>query len=97
MAREKLTKLFVDRLPFVQTGQHLVWDTEPPGFGLRVGQKTKAFFAEAKVNRKTIRYTIGIYPRITPEIARSGAKDVLRDMEKGIRTRGKGESGGSCA
>jgi integrase len=83
MPRQKLTKTFVDDLPLLEHGQTLYWDTELPGFGLRVGRERKAFFAEAKVNRKTIRYTIGIYPRIFPEAARDIAKDVLRDMEKG--------------
>lgn len=89
MAREKLTKLFVDRLPFREKGQDLVYDTELPGFGLRVGQKTKAFFAEAKVNRKTIRHTIGIYPRFLPEAARSDARALLLDMGRGVDPRKK--------
>lgn len=87
MATQKLTKQSVERVPYTNAGQALVWDSELPGFGLRVGLKTKAFFAEAKVNRRTIRYTIGIYPRMTPEVARGEAKDVLRDMEKGLDPR----------
>ncbi|MDB5924381.1 MAG: integrase family protein [Betaproteobacteria bacterium] len=83
MPKQKLTKSFVQDLPLTDAGQQLYWDTELPGFGLRVGRKTKAFFAEAKVNRKTIRYTIGIFPRFMPEGARDDAKDILRGMEKG--------------
>ncbi|MBI3918996.1 MAG: integrase family protein [Betaproteobacteria bacterium] len=89
MAREKLTKSVVERTPYSKEGQILVWDTDLPGFGLRVGLKTKAFFAEAKVNRKTIRDTIGIYPRIMPEAARSEARALLLDMERGIDPRKK--------
>jgi len=87
MAKAKLTKQFVGQQPKTTSGQQLIWDTELPGFGLRIGRERKTFFAEAKVNRKTIRYTIGIYPRMMPEAARSEAKDVLRDMEKGIDPR----------
>jgi integrase len=89
MPRQKLTKTFVDELDLLEQGQQLYWDTELPGFGLRVGKERKTFFAEAKVNRKTVRYTIGIYPRMFPEVARDVAKDVLRDMEKGLDPRKK--------
>ncbi|MBI3043562.1 MAG: integrase family protein [Betaproteobacteria bacterium] len=90
MPTQKLTKQSIERLPYTKSGQVLVWDSDLPGFGLRVGLKTKAFFAEAKVDRRTIRYTIGIFPRITAEKAREDAKGLLLDMERGTDPRKKG-------
>ncbi len=87
MPQAKLTKQFVDKQPLQASGQVLYWDTGLPGFGLRVGRKTKAFFAEAKIHRKTIRYTIGTSRRMTPEVARQEAKAILQDMERGIDPR----------
>ncbi len=78
MTRAKLTKKFVEDQPLQAAGQLLVWDTDVPGFGLRVGRKVKAYFAEAKVNRKTIRYTVGTSKRMTPEVARKEAKSILQ-------------------
>jgi integrase len=89
MPQEKLTKGFVEKQPRAESGQILIWDTELPGFGLRVGTKTKAFFAEAKVNRRTRRVTVGTFPRMTVEVARQEARKVLQDMERGIDPRAK--------
>lgn len=87
MPSAKITKQFVEKQPLQTSGQVLWWDTELPGFGLRIGQKTKAFFAEAKIYRKTIRYTVGTSRRMTPEVARQEAKSILQDMERGIDPR----------
>ncbi len=87
MPKHKLTKLYVARLAAPAAGQILIWDTELPGFGLRVGTKTKAFIAEAKVNRSTRRVTLGTYPRMTPAVARKDARKALQDMERGIDPR----------
>jgi integrase len=91
MGTHKLTKTYVDGLDHPEKGQALIWDTELPGFGVRIGAQRKAFFAEAKVRGKTIRYTVGIYPRLTVEEARKAAKNVLRDMENGIDPRNRAE------
>jgi integrase len=80
----KLTKSAVDNLAFVQDGQGYYWDTALPGFGLRVGANTKAYFAEARVKGRTIRYTIGRHTVWTAEQARARAKEVLLQMAKGI-------------
>jgi len=77
MARQKLTKLYAEKLAQPAAGQQLIWDTELPGFGLRIGARTKAFVAEAKVARKTVKVTVGTYPRMTPELARTNALKIL--------------------
>src|SRR5262249_4341741 len=89
--RPKLTKRLVDSIKRPTKGQALLWDPELPGFGLRAGTKRIAFFAEAKVRGKTVRYTIGIYPRVTVDEARKMAKSLLHDMEMGVDPRNKAE------
>src|SRR5258706_16472426 len=87
MAKQKITKHSVENALNPTMGQVLIWDTDLPGFGIRVGAKTKAFIAEAKVNHATRRVTIGTYPRMTPAVAREVAQKVLQNMERGIDPR----------
>jgi integrase len=81
----KLTKSAVDRIPFTAHGQELHYDSELSGFGLRVGARSKAYFAEWKLHgRKTRRVTIGRHGPFTPETARRRAMSLLADMQSGI-------------
>jgi integrase len=80
----KLTKSTIDRIPLAQKGQVFYWDTDVAGFGLRVGTQTKAYFAEGRVDGKTVRYTIGKHGVFTAEQARAEAKEKLVLMAKGI-------------
>ncbi len=80
----KLTKSFVDKLSFAAQAQSLYRDSELKGFGLRVGTDTKTYFAEAKVNGRTVRATIGKHGVFTAEQARSDAREYLRQMARGI-------------
>jgi integrase len=45
----KLTAPVVRDLPFSEVGQRLVWDAGQPGFGVRVGATSKAYFVEGRV------------------------------------------------
>lgn len=83
-SRSKLTKGFVDSIPFPESGQRLYWDTDLPGFGLRVGRGTKAYFAEGRVHGRTVRFTIGRHGVFTAEKARAEARDALQLMAKNI-------------
>lgn len=78
-----LTKRTIDALPFTTEGQVLYRDDELTGLGLRVGSKSKVFFVESQVDRKTRRVTIGKYGPITPEMARKLALKNLSDMAQG--------------
>ena len=49
MPNLRLTRRSVDDIPFAQSGQVLYRDTLLSGFGLRVGTKSKVFFAEGQV------------------------------------------------
>lgn len=80
----KLTKSYIDSIPYTQSGQRFYRDTEIRGFGLRVGTSAKAYFVETKVDGKVCRVTIGKHGVFTPDQARSEAKRHLVDMAKGV-------------
>lgn len=80
----KLTKSSVEALPYPVSGQAFYRDSELRGFGLRVGTATKTYIAEAKVNGRVVRCTIGKHGVFTAEQARQEARDLLRLMAKGI-------------
>lgn len=81
---DKLTKTFVDKIPYPDKGQTFYRDTELKGFGLRVGASSKVYIAEAKIDRKTIRVTIGRHGLFAPEQARNEAKSILAMLSRGI-------------
>ncbi|MDH5757459.1 MAG: integrase family protein [Nitrospinota bacterium] len=83
MPHEKITKKLVDHLSFIGDGQVLYWDTELKGFGLRITKGAKAYFAEKRVNGKTVRTTIGRHGPLTPDQARKKAQELLGSMTMG--------------
>ncbi len=84
--RHKLIKNYVDSLPFAKkTGQQaFYYDTHLKGFGLRVGFASKAYIAETKIGRKTVRVTLGKHGALTVEQARKLAKAKLAAMSQNI-------------
>lgn len=80
----KLTKAIVDALPYPDTGQMFCRDAELKGFGLRIGMGSKVYFAEGKINNKTVRVTIGHHGVFTAEQARQEAKSILGMIAKGV-------------
>lgn len=83
MPNLRLTRRTVDEIPFAQSGQVLYRDTLLSGFGLRVGSKSKVFFVEGQVQRRTRRVTIGRADVFAPDIARKKALSVLSEMAEG--------------
>lgn len=81
----RINKSAVDRIPAPLSGQVLYFDEELTGFGLRVGQKAKTYFAQRLVNGQTVRrVTIGRHGVFTPEQARKEAIQILATMSRGI-------------
>lgn len=83
----KLTKRSVDALK-AEAGRLLVFDTELPGFGVRVlpdGKRT--FFAQYRTaggrRGRVRRYTLGRYGKLTVEEARTAAKEVFAKVALG--------------
>ena len=84
MPNLRLTRRAIDEIPFTRSGQKFYRDTLLPGFGLRVGAKSKVFFAEGQVNRRTRRVTIGRADVFAPDVARKKALTVLGEMAEGV-------------
>lgn len=80
----RLTKRSVEGIPFPRSGQLYFWDTRLSGFGLRVGAKTKTYFAEARIRGTPKRRTVGKHGKWTAEEAREEAREMLQMMSKGI-------------
>ena len=79
----KLTKQTVEKISFTKSGQKLVFDTTLPGFGLRVGQRTKAYFVQSQINGRTVRTTIGRHPLYSTDTARREAQTELLKIRGG--------------
>jgi integrase len=78
-----LTKTAIEKIQPPASGQVLYRDATLPGFGLRVGTKSKMYFVEGQVRRHTIRTTIGRHDVFTPEVARRRALKILAEMADG--------------
>ena len=79
----KLTAQFVRDLPFARTGQSLIIDDALPGFGVRVGARSKSYFAESRVKGRTRRVTLGRADTLTLNDARKLAMKALAEMADG--------------
>ncbi|MFC1491043.1 tyrosine-type recombinase/integrase [Nitrospinota bacterium] len=90
----KLTKRSIDALRPPKNGTALHWDTELPGFGIRItASGVKAYVLNYRVNGRERRITIGRHGVITPTQARNEAMrlkartragtDPLAEREKG--------------
>lgn len=80
MAKDKLTKRTVEKLETRDT-DYIVFDTELPGFGLRVMPSGKRFFLiQYRRYGRTRRVMIGQFGPITAEIARKEALRMLGDV-----------------
>lgn len=80
----KLTKRVVDGTPHPERGQTFIWDGELKGFGLRVTPERKTYVAQARVNGRTVRVTLGPHGPLTPDQARHEARRKLGELAKGV-------------
>ena len=86
-----LTKREVDKLPIPaktttgQAGQKKYYDDKLKGFGVRVTSGgTRAFFVEKNIKGTLRRITLGRYPELTVEMARTEALKVLNQIAQKI-------------
>jgi integrase len=91
MPKAKLTKTTIDTLPVPAKGQTIYFDTDLPGFGLVVGQKSKTFIAQKDIHGHTVRSGIGRYGHFTVDEARKIAKERLYHMSLGINPNDEGK------
>ena len=82
--RQKITKSFVDGLPYTEEGQRYFFDRELTGFGIAVGTRSKTYFVEKQVKGKCIRRTIGRHGHFTPVQARNHAHQLLHQLALGV-------------
>lgn len=80
----KITKRTVDAAHHPAAGQSFIWDSDLPGFGLRITPTRKTYIVQSRVAGKTVRITIGLHGPLTPDQARREAVKLLGDMVKGV-------------
>src|ERR1700730_2097761 len=81
----KLTALAVANAKAPPRGRVEYWDAALPGFGLRVTDKgAKSWTVLFRAHGQLRRLTLGKYPVLTLAAARDRAREVLREVEKGI-------------
>jgi len=81
----KLTKKFIDTQVFNGKGQHVLWDDEVPGFGVRLYPTgKKAFVLSYRDNNRKSIMTIGSYSVLTLDQARKDARAKLVGLNNGV-------------
>jgi integrase len=86
MPKIKLTQPAVDKLKAPASGRVEFWDSQLPGFGLRISDRgRKTWIAMYRVNGKLVRETIGT-AAIIPNVgdARARARESLQKAQSGI-------------
>jgi len=78
----KLTKRVVDGLQ-PQAKPYVRYDSELPGFGIRVGSESKVFIVQKRVGARVVKRTIGRYGIYTVDQARAEARAVLYELSQG--------------
>ncbi len=79
----KLTKKFVNSVPFPEKGQIIIRDDLLAGFGLRVTPGSKTYVVEARVHGVARRITLGKDGALTPATARKKARRMHAMMAAG--------------
>src|SRR5690554_3168936 len=104
-AKVKLNKTTLAKLEPVDGKQTVFWDSELPGFGVRVSngrlvdgvrEYGYSFFCQGRLRGRVIKVTIGKAPTFSPDMARRTAREYLGKMGGGQDPRkGKGPGKGS--
>ena len=87
--KQKITKRFIDSLPFPESGQKIYQDRDLRGFAIRVTPTKKAFIINRKFKGALIRHKFAEYPSITVEQARIKASEIISDLMSGINPKDK--------
>lgn len=90
----KFTKKFIDDLK-VTGKDYFLWDTELPGFGIKVSSAgRKTFVLQYRdSNKNTKRISLGVYPALHPQVAKEKALVTWSDIHKGIDPSRKSPAG----
>jgi hypothetical protein len=88
MNRERLTPDRIRRLALPEgAGQSFTWDTDAPRLAVRATAGAKSFIFESKLNRQTVRVTIGDTRVWTLSAARDEARRLQTMTDQGIDPR----------
>jgi len=88
MNRERLTPDRIRRLNLPEgAGQSFTWDTDAPRLAVRVTAGAKSFIFESKLNRQTVRVTIGDVRAWTLAAARDEARRLQTTIDQGMDPR----------
>lgn len=88
----KLNKTTLSKLEPVGGQQTIYWDTDQPGFGVRVSngrlvdgvrEYGYSFFCQGRLRGRVIKVTIGKSPTFSPDMARRTAREYLGKMAAG--------------
>ncbi|MFO1132208.1 MAG: site-specific integrase [Hyphomicrobiales bacterium] len=81
--KARLTDLLISKSQ-AGPGERLeIFDTQVPGFGVRIGSRERAFFFIRRVNGQKTRMSIGLYPAVSLARARSLALSALDRIKAG--------------
>lgn len=86
MPNQRMTARTIPSLPVPETGQVDYWDTDFPGFGVRVTSKgARAFvFMYRNADGQKRRYTLGRFPTLSLADARDSARAIGRKVADGL-------------
>ncbi|MFY9855473.1 MAG: Arm DNA-binding domain-containing protein, partial [Terracidiphilus sp.] len=74
---KRIVEQTIKRMQAPAVGNWIEWDSEIPGFGLRVtANGVKSFILDYRIFGRQRRYTIGQYPELTATAARVEAGEL---------------------
>ena len=83
--KTRITQTYATRVKSPATGNQIHYDSEIPGFGLRVTPKgAKSFILNYVINGRERRYTIGSLGEYTAETARTKAIELRQQIRDGV-------------
>ena len=83
----KLTDALIERRKSPETGREEIFDTLVPGFGIRIGQRERAFFFIRRIRGEKVRFSLGQYPAISLHKARTEALEIVDKIKRGMDPR----------
>ena len=82
--RVRITDTLIKRMDAPPSDQHIEWDSEVPGFGVRItAAGAISFVLDYRMHGRKRRYTIGRYPDLNASAARDEATTLRGEIRKG--------------
>jgi integrase len=83
-SRPRLTTRLIKDTPAPAVGAIILWDSDLPGFGVRISAgNIRTFFLNYRIGGWERRYKIGRFPTLTAEEARTEAKALRKRVDNG--------------